>query len=52
MSKELIDRERTGDETPFKEIFAPYQRERHVHCYRNLGSVADRSEERRLATEC
>ncbi len=41
VSAELIDRARTGDETAFKELVAPYQRELHVHCYRILGSVAD-----------
>lgn len=41
MSTELIDRARTGDETAFRELVAPYQRELHVHCYRILGSVAD-----------
>ena len=41
MSTELIDRARTGDETAFRELVGPYERELHVHCYRILGSVAD-----------
>jgi RNA polymerase sigma-70 factor (TIGR02960 family) len=41
VSTELIDRARTGDETAFRELVGPYQRELHVHCYRILGSVAD-----------
>jgi RNA polymerase sigma-70 factor, ECF subfamily len=41
VSTELIDRALTGDETAFRELVAPHQRELHVHCYRILGSVAD-----------
>jgi RNA polymerase sigma-70 factor (TIGR02960 family) len=41
VNTELIDRARTGDETAFRELVGPYQRELHVHCYRILGSVAD-----------
>jgi RNA polymerase sigma-70 factor (TIGR02960 family) len=41
VSTELIDRARTGDETAFRELVGPYQRELHMHCYRILGSVAD-----------
>jgi RNA polymerase sigma-70 factor (TIGR02960 family) len=41
VSTELIGRARTGDETAFRELVAPYQRELHMHCYRILGSVAD-----------
>jgi RNA polymerase sigma-70 factor (TIGR02960 family) len=38
---ELIDKARSGDETAFRQLVDPYQRELQVHCYRILGSVAD-----------
>jgi len=41
VTTELIDRARSGDETAFRQLVGPHQRELQVHCYRILGSVAD-----------
>jgi RNA polymerase sigma-70 factor (TIGR02960 family) len=41
LSTNLISRATAGDEEAFRQLVDPYRRERHVHCYRILGSTED-----------
>jgi RNA polymerase sigma-70 factor (ECF subfamily) len=41
MTVRSLARARAGDRDAFAEFAEPYRRERPMHCYRILGSVAD-----------